>query len=111
MQPQRPGSCLLRHDAFIAGSFDDGARAQMPLDPTLVSKFHALRPPAIGIMDYLERWVAAAAGLWPRGLWLSPPTAAGGPALWLQALTVAAAQHRQVCSMQWRVLCPGAHLH
>jgi len=28
---------------------------RMPIDPTLVSKFHALRPPAIGILDYLDR--------------------------------------------------------
>jgi hypothetical protein len=28
---------------------------KIPLDPKAVSKFHALRPPAISILDYLER--------------------------------------------------------
>jgi len=29
---------------------------QVPLDPKCISKFHALRPPAISIVDYLERY-------------------------------------------------------
>lgn len=28
---------------------------RLPVDPKMVSKFHALRPPAIGVADYLER--------------------------------------------------------